>query len=269
MSLSYCLIQYIDDPIRNEGRNIGVIVLGFGRACFRALGVSGAGVDVTSFEAIARKKAVGWIYREWIGWFNDVLAGDGKSLDTIFAIARKLEGGNIVIRDGGEIDAAKEGYLDDAADALFTRLVRCPNPQTAGRFSERIDVFIKRSEICYLSGFDKDISVEFLPPGGTPVSVAIPFAMIDKPRTIFKLVNSNGSIESLLRQINDAVFTFETVVANGFAERNRCVVITDRPGATKAPYFTRLATHAQIVYLSESDSTSKVRDIIEKGVIRT
>src|ERR1039457_5260093 len=104
MSLSYCLIQYLDDPVRNEGRNIGVIVQGFGRACFRALGVSGTRVDVTLFETIARKKDVGWIYREWIDWFNDVLAGEGKSLENILAIGRKLEGGNIALREGGGID---------------------------------------------------------------------------------------------------------------------------------------------------------------------
>jgi hypothetical protein len=269
MSLSYSLIQYIEDPVRNEGRNIGIIVQGFGEACFRALGVNGDNVDVTPFEDLSsRNKENGWVYREWIDWFNDVFSGRGKGLDHIQTISRKLEGGNIVIRDGGVIDTLSDDSLDEAADELYSRMVSRPTRQTAVRFSDRINEFIKKSEISFRPGFEKDISIEFLPDLGTPVSIALPFALLDKPRTAFKLVNPKGSIDSLLRQINDAVFTFETVVANGFAEKNRCVVITDKVVKAKVQHLNRLSAYAQIIYLSDSDAVSKAKEIIGDGAIQ-
>ncbi|GAM09050.1 hypothetical protein OR1_01324 [Geobacter sp. OR-1] len=268
MNVTYALIQYVEDPIRKEGRNIGIIAQGFNYLCLRMLGVKPPDIDVTLFEALSPKsRECGWVYLEWIDWFQDLVNDKGMTLDKILAIGRTLEGGNLVIKDGGMIEASDKGILDDAADYLFKRLVSQPKRRITGRFADRIDDILKTAKIYYQGDFEKDISIEFLPVEKASITVTLPIVLMQKPRTVFKVINPRGSVDSLLRQVNDAVYTFDTLVSNGFVDKDHCIAITDKAPAPKAQHINRLADYANIVLLSDLDVVSKVTRVVEKGKI--
>lgn len=267
MNVTYAIIQYIEDPIRNEGRNIGIIAQGFNHICYRMLGVNQPNVDVSLFESLSpRVRDCGWIYLEWIDWFEDLVNDKGMTLDKILQIGRALDGGNIVIKEGGVIDTPMTVYLDEAADYLFSQMVRQPRRQT-GKFADRIDDILKMAKLYYQTGFEKDISVEFQPGNRASITIKLPMVLMEKPRTIFKIINPKATMDSLLRQINDAVFTFDTAVSAGFVDKDHCIAITDTAPAPKIQHINRLSDHANLVFLSDADVITKMTGIAEKGKI--
>ncbi|MDD2734553.1 MAG: hypothetical protein PHF56_11480 [Desulfuromonadaceae bacterium] len=267
MSCHYCILQYVDDPVRNEGRNIGVVVHSNDSACMRAIGFDGTDTDVSYFEALSAKtKGCGWIYREWMDWFTDLLEFEGRSLDGFKAYIGRLDGGNFIVKSGGYLDGLPEDEEEgDAVTYLFSNLVTLPQRRREPGFAVQVEDIIRRAELPLRPDFDQDLAIEFFPETGSPVTVSLPYVLMDAPRTLFKTVNPHSGLESLTRQINDAVFTFETAVAAGFAAKDRCIVLTDTLGKVKAPYLRRLATHAHLIEISDRLAINRIKAIIATG----
>ena len=267
MTIHYSLIQYVEDPVRNEGRNIGVIVHDRGVTCLRALGVSNGQLDVSYFEALStRTKGNGWVYQEWISWFEDLLSNEGRHLEGFQRYTKRLEGGNFIVKSGGYLDDLPEKKQKSTiAEYLFANLVTPPHPRQSTRFTTLVEDLVTQTKLPLRPDFDRDITVEFFPEGRAPVSVSLPFILTDTPRTIFKIINPNGNLATLTRQVNDALYTFETVVAADFATKERCIIITDRPGKEKAPHLRRLATNAHLIMISDPMAVTRIAKIIATG----
>jgi hypothetical protein len=93
-------------------------------------------------------------------------------------------------------------------------------------------------------------------------SVRLPHILKDKPRTVFKIVRFRTNNQSFHRQVNDALFTFQEVQKHGFADKSRCVVLTEPYPVEKSSYHDRLAAVAQIIDVTAKDATARLLSIV-------
>jgi hypothetical protein len=103
MELNFYLAQYLQDPIRREPKNVGVIVCRDGQWAGKFLG------GVTT-DGLVDMRTVTWTkdtkgYRQWVRYWNDRIARGGEDL-----IDRLMK------NNGGNYDVIRGGHLTDIAD---------------------------------------------------------------------------------------------------------------------------------------------------------
>lgn len=273
MNCHYCLIQYIDDPICNESKNIGIIVHNSQDASLRLIGVDCNHIDTSSFENISeRTKGNGWIYREWISWFEDLIVYEGKTLEGLQTLSQELDGGNFVIKAGGVIEADPNESLDEVADTLFASLVSLwakPDKPPAKRrktFLTQVEELLSNLYLSFRGGINKNVELALPPVEGKKRFVKVNYLIEYEPKTVFLLIPPNGSPEKIIQQISSAMTTFMQLQRPGYVDRNRCIVLTDRHGHQKSPtYWPLLAHYAHIVSISDPNALRKITSIIETG----
>ncbi|MHC1699344.1 MAG: hypothetical protein AB9919_15010 [Geobacteraceae bacterium] len=268
MRFEYYLIQYIDDPLRNEGRNIGVMAHDGSCAYFRALGDSENpdDVDLSYFESLTEKtRQNGWVYREWLHWFDTLAKNEGIYPDRLSRVLGKLEaqGANFVARYGGVLDVDDEIIPEAMVNELFHTLVGKPVRKAQSKFTACLEQLLANTDIKTRPDYDWDVEVEFFDMSGKlSSSVRLPHILKDKPRTVFKIVRFRTNNQSFIRQVNDAIFTFQEVQKNSFADKGRCVVLTEPYPAEKSSYLDRLAAVAQIVDVTAKDAAARLLSIV-------
>lgn len=270
MTIEYHLIQYVDDPLRGEGRNIGVVARMDYEAGFRSIGLDGFGrVDLGCFSSLSgRAKGDAWVFAEWIDWFRSLVGKEAWNPEAYDEALTELEsaGGRIVARKGGVLDASEDSSLDDALDHLFKRLVGKPARPRKHEFDERLEQILQQSEICFWPDFARDVEVEFQPGEGKPPETVRLFCLLEnKPRTVFKTVRFRTGGENLIRQVNDAIYTFQKVVEHGFAEKERCVILTEAIPASASGYGTRLAMSAHLIDIHQDNAAASISNIVLRG----
>lgn len=270
MTIEYHLIQYVDDPLRGEGRNIGVVARWDYEAGFRFIGLDGMGrVDIGCFSSLfGREKGDAWVFAEWIDWFRSLSSKEIWYPEAFDEAIAELEssGGRIVARKGGVLEGAGEGYLDVALDYLFERLVGNPARPRKRKFDERLEQILQESEICFRPDFVRNVEVEFQPGEGKPPETVRLFCLLEnKPRTVFKTVRFRTGGESLIRQVNDAIYTFGMVVEHGFADKDRCVILTEAIPSGSASNARRLADAGHLIDVHQVDAAAIIRNIVRIG----
>lgn len=266
MNLEYHLIQYVADPLRGESRNIGVIARSPDKRGFRAIGVDREGnIDFGYFDAIAGGAAGAscWVYGEWVNWFRDLSNTETSSPEEFQSALASLESGSrITAVPGGILEMPDGGPIDDALDYLFGRLVGNPPRKKKMNFNEALERSLAESGITSRRDFMRDAEVTFLVPGGPPLAVQMFCLLESKPRTVFKVVRFKAGRTSLIRQVNDAVFSFEKVVEHGFADKEHCVVLTEKPTAAAEFHVERLAGLATLVDVTLPTAPGMIRSLV-------
>ncbi|ANA39405.1 hypothetical protein [Geobacter anodireducens] len=269
MNIEFHLIQYIDDPLRGETRNIGIVARRYFEAGFRLIGIDNTGaVDPGCFRALSGNIGKdAWVFGEWIEWFRSLTANEAWEPDLFVATMSELEssGGRIIARKGGVLETHSRTSLDDALNHLFGRLVSSPRPRR-NEFSERLEEVLQGSEICYRPDFLRDIEVEFLPCEGKPPETVGLFCLLEKkPRTAFKIVRFRTGKEAFIRQMNDAIYTFEKLVEHGFVEKDRCVILTEAIPASNAGPARRLAEAGHLINIQMDGAARHISSIVRAG----
>lgn len=274
MTIEYHIIQYIDDPLRGEGRNIGVVARRDYEAGFRFIGLDGLGrVDLGCFSALSgRAGRDAWVFAEWIDWFRSLSSKEKwypEAFDEAIAELESSGGGRIMAMKGGVLEGAEEGYLDAALDYLFGRLVGKLAKPRKHSFGERLDQILQESEICFRPDFIRDAEVEFQPGEGKPPETVRLFCLLEsKPRTVFKVVRFRTGGESLVRQVNDAIYTFGKVVEHGFAEKSRCVILTEAIPAGGTSHARRLSEAGFLIDIHRENAAAIVNNVVKRGQLR-
>jgi hypothetical protein len=119
-SAIYFIAQYMRDPFRREGRNVGVIVIkGDDRAAL-FMGEGDRGVDLRRVQWMPYPK----IYRRWVAAWRDMLAKHAaeKLPDVLTADGT----GNYVVVAGGEVTDSGEDAAEKVCQFLFQALVLKP-----------------------------------------------------------------------------------------------------------------------------------------------
>lgn len=231
--LRYRPIQYVEDPFRGETRNIGVIAYGMREQHFRCLGDQNAGeFDLGPFSRLSRTaRDNAWVFNEWATWFNDLAAED---LDCDERLQERLDQ---LERDGAPFIAGREGIvevpdgesIDKAVDWLYDRLVREPQARNPD-FQEALENLLAHSGMMLGEGFEKDVEIEFTPAGASPVRINADYALTgDAGRAVFKVNRFKGARAHLVKRVNDVIYTFQQAVEHGFAAKEFCFALTDRP----------------------------------------
>jgi len=270
MNFQYSLIQFIENPWRDEGRNIGVIAHDGSRAYLKAIGVREDGAtDVGYFGAlsdVAQKDS--WVYREWINWFEALINEEGKDFNRLNKAFDQLvpEASKLIVRPGGLLEAPEGSSHKEVLEYLFENLVSAPLKPRINVFGTRVEEIFEKTGLSYRKDFERDVEVEFLATKQSlSFMVKFPFILMNEPRTAFKVVRYRTSRGSFIRQINDAVFTFERTIANGFLERDRCVILTERPTKDKIGCADSLGRIASVINVTRSTAEKYINEIFTKG----
>lgn len=268
--LHFLIIQYINDIIRQEGRNIGVILFLSGGARILALGqVDRHTTDPTPFLALSRlPQSAGWVYQEWVNWFHGLAENRGREFSDIEKdlLALEEEGSPFIAKGGGIITVEPDEPPEVTLREIFERVV---GKRVKGRKSEflaRISALVASLNLQQKPGFMEEVDVEFLPAGSPPATVRASF-LIDPPagpKTVFKVVRTRTSSDAFMRQVNDAAFTFQSMVEHGFVRRERCILLTEQVTKAKAPSIDYLSSFAHVITITDAGASDQVQRILDQ-----
>lgn len=267
MKLRYRPIQFVADPLREEGRNVAVLGHDGRRVHLRALGLGRDGtVELGYFRAVAgERREEAWVYGEWIAWFRHLAAHEGQQQERLDVLLDALDGRGspIVARDGGVVDDRENRAPEAVMDDLFKRLVGRPRRPCAHAFDDRVEALLQRTELAFREDFVRDVEVEFAArEGKDPLIVTFPFLLVGEPRAGFKVVRVHSPQKAFVRQVNDALFTFERCAAHGFLRRERCVVLTEPATPAKAVPMRALSAAAHVVDVTRAGAAEEVYRIL-------
>lgn len=261
----YWPIQYVEDPFRGEGRNIGVMICGNGQAVFRCLGDGDAeNIDTVPFSHISKSpRENAWIFREWVEWFRK-LALEPDALQHRF---RRLEDDCMPFTVGkeGGLEAPEGETLERAADWLYGRLVRAPRVK-AFDFQDALESFMSRSETMYADGFERDIEIEYTPQDAAPVKISVNYALLGGRKALFKALRFKGAREHLVKRANDLIFTFQQAVNHGFTPRKYCFALTDSPTKHNEDIVALIANCCTVIDITKSGSAKELERILKDGL---
>lgn len=263
---TYWIIQYSPDPFRHEPRNIGVFLHGGKLARCLMIGDNNEDCDPQSFcHEFGMEKESGWIYREWNYWFK-TLAGTGdiaiESLDNEFDYLR-VRGNQFGISEATTIVVANVKTHDAVLQELFEEFVTVPKIPEQSSIERDFDHVLQVSEIRNLPTFQRDVEIEIDIGSGDSAAFAHFDAILEKPEPLgikviqFRRVHRN----TLLRRINDALYSFETSVEFGFLVPERCIVLHDLPPSSRWNHLNRLAPHAKLFPLGAENTPKELRRI--------
>lgn len=266
--LKYWPIQYVEDPFRGEGRNIGVMICGNGQTIFRCLGDGDKDyVDAVPFSHISKvTRENSWVYSEWVAWFR-ALAGDRDVQgDDLQHRLQRLENDCAPFSVGkeGVLEAPEGEALELAADWLFNRLVRPPRAKT-NDFRETLEDFMGRSETKYADGFERDIEIEFNPQDAAPVKIGVNYALTGELKALFKVLRFKGPREHLVTRVNDVIFTFQQAASHGFTSRKYCFALTDSPTKQNEDLAVLLTDCCTVIDITKEGSARKLERILKGG----
>lgn len=286
MIVHYRLIQFREDPLRAEGRNVGVIAWTGDHAHLRALGVNPFGrIDPAGFERLLPQalRSSAWVYAEWVERWTDIARrceGDAERLLAEFERIEEVSGAHWVATEGGEVDvesptpsprrirtdAVDPGLSEvrDAADALYERLVE--GGMAGGlpiAFLDAVDTVLSISEIRFREGFARDETIAIGSAEEAETFLFFPYLVDESEPIGIKLVCFDGpSWEATVAAVNDSVLTFDLAVAAGFLTRDRCVAMVDRATGDQQGLAVRLARSATLIDVTVSDAPSQLRQIV-------
>lgn len=284
MIVRYRLIQFRDDPLRGEGRNIAVVAWTGSRAHIRAIGVDPFGN--VEFSAFARllpdaMRAGAWVYAEWVERWTDLIRrceGSDEALTAELERMEEISGATFVAAEGGEVDLAVpssprlSGIGADpdlmaaraAADRLYDRLVAggmvggLPVP-----FLDAVDAVLSMSEVRFQERFQRDETFAIGADETVEAFVFFPY-FLDGPNSVgAKLVCFNGPPwDAVVASVNDAIFTFDTAVSSGLLERRHCLALVDDVRSVQPALVARLAQAATLIDVTASDAAFQLSALV-------
>lgn len=284
MIVHYRLIQFREDPLRGEGRNIAVIAWTGSRAHIRAIGVDPFGnVEFSAFGRLLpdAMRTGAWVYAEWVERWADLVRrceGNGEALAAELERLEEISGAAFVAAEGGEADVAIPssprpfgiGADPDlvaaraAADRLYDRLVAggmaggLPVP-----FLEAVDAVLSMSEVRYQERFQRDETFAIGASEEAEAFLFFPY-FLDGPNSIgAKLVCFNGPPwDAVVASVNDTIFTFDTAVSAGLLERRHCLALVDDIRSVQPALVARLAQAATLIDVTASDAASQLSALV-------
>lgn len=252
---TYWLIQYSPDYFRHEPRNIGVFLHDGRSARCMMLGEKKCGFDPRYFcHAFSIDEETGWIYREWNHWFR-TLAGNGmvdiESINTELEQLR-VRGDRFSVTEPSMVAMTSNAVRNSVLEKLFQENVVVPRLPEPSPIERDFDHVLKVSELAYLPTFHRDVEVELGERGNTAF---VHFdAVLEEPKPLgikviqFQRVREN----TLISQINDALYSFGTSLSQEFLMPERCIVLHDQPPPSRSSHLNRLAGHARLLPLWEN-----------------
>jgi hypothetical protein len=229
MKLACRIIQFMPDPMRQEGRNVAVFGHDGEHAYVRALGLEKSGVvSLAEFASIAGKNAgPNWVYGEWVNWLQDLAGSEGREWPQMNAVldAVNLRGVQFTVTPESIIES-EDGDPEQAMDWLADRMIDRPRLQAKREFSEQVEDVLSASETRYLPGFIEGAAVDITTVEGAALTLRFPYLVDGKSRIGIRLLKPTKAGRAPTKTVADAIYAFRKGVETGFLERSGCIVLT-------------------------------------------
>lgn len=266
--IEYRIVQFSRNPMREEGRNVGVIAFDGAWAGFKAIGMFD-GLDrpeLYGYSSIAGSdyRESLWVFGEWIEWFKALCVESEGNQDKINEELNELENHSL------HFMATKGGYYDmqgrqseSALAELFDDLVGQVRIGDKKGFKELLEQILHRSEIIFRPGFDRDVEVTIDPEdGASPIVFTLDYYLGAEKRVGFKVIRfHNARIAALDAKVNDAIYTFSEAQKTGFLDKERCIVLCDTPSAKREVYVERLQSVAKVIDINKQDAYRRIASV--------
>ncbi len=263
--IEYWLIQFVADPIKQERRNIGVIVFGRGEAEFVGIGADSK-VDIERFRPLAGEAGGDlWVYGEWIGWFNDLCRERGQGILAFRTRLDALEAKGLpfVARHGGEIEPRPGETIKKMAQNLYEELVDEPLSDELTPFEHRVQEIIAAAGLQYLFAFEEQVEVAFPAQREFPdQTVFFDYLLDSSPRTALRCLPMSENRDDFAREVEHLVAAFRTVAALGFVAKKRCVVLAEPFLEERSSFREQLDKVARVINVNSPLASRKLREII-------
>ena len=276
MSLRFHVVQYIDDPLLSEGRNVAILAYHGGRGHYRALGMDGYRLISSHFKSLSSKARDSvWVYREWIEWFRSLanIRVVEQFDDAIARLATNNSG--LVAASEGVIDLTEgHGDASDALDYLFKRLVRAPKITPILEFEDQLESVFNQAEIIYDQNFwDEAVEVEMVDKNERGAVITLEFSHLysaefmhqlttDTPIGFNTLVLQGATQKSLARHIERCATIFKNAVLTGFLQPDHCVLLCGRIEEKHHEMLAQLAGIATGMDVYDESTPSKIRKLV-------
>ena len=276
MNLRFHVVQYIDDPLLAEGRNVAVLAYHAGRGHYRALGIDGYRLIPSHFKSLSPKARDSvWAYREWAEWFRS-LANVREAEQFDEAIARlATNNSGLVATSEGVVDLTDgNGDVSDALDYLFKRLVRAPKITPTLEFEDQLESTFNQAEIFYGGNFlGEPVEVEMVAENDRKTVITLEFSHLftaefarqfvtDVPIGFNTLVLQGSTAKSLDRQIARNITIFKNAVLTGFLRPDRCVLLCGRIEEKHRELLAQFSGIATVMDVFDQSTPSKIRKLV-------
>ena len=259
---TYWLLQYAPDPVRQEPKNVGIFLYDGHFAHCRLLGESRGQLDPLGecpryfCRAFDLNEEEGWIFAEWVNWFKTLAGKDRVSLEQIQTEFDRLN------RSGTRFQATSpcvdfdlvDHDADSALDTLYKSFVTTPTIPAVPPIERDFNDVLHRSELKFMDGFHRNVEVEI--GEGSDISLVHFDAVLEKPAPLGIMVIQFQRVQemTMITQVNNALYSFETSRSLGFLAPERCIVLHDKPPAPRAKHLDRLTGHARLLPLWENQT---------------
>ncbi len=265
VTLRYWPIQYIDNPFKGESRNVGLIAWGEGKSYLKFAGDEDGFSAERFFGSLSPKAKINtWVFREWKEWFECLAKQMSNNPQELEKRLVELDdaGAPFIVGKEGLIEVPDKELRWGGVNQVFKMLVgRIPRTSEM-KFGEVLEETLKRSEIIYKDGFERDIEVTFTPAEAPPISVFLPFALIEGQKAAFKVVRFSAHGDRIVKQVNDAVYTFEKIVEHGFAKHEHCIALIDQESPSISTFLERLKLAGKVVDISKGESWRELHSLL-------
>lgn len=230
MTLNYRLIQFSDDPVRGEYRNIGVAVDDGSIVIVKTIdelwGYQGIQNGVQGLLQHV-PEAAGALVMEWI-WrlkaLGDQHRGDVRSFHAELDLIAGSDG-NVVSFDRGVMDNARVGNIETAAQWMMRRMLG-----GASEFDALVGDLVRDSEVIWLSGFTWNPVLTCHQDSEELKEVAFRFGV--RTKNYWKLAKSvplrNASKEEVLDRVAAVSINFDITIRENWARQRELVIVSDK-----------------------------------------
>ncbi|HUW25790.1 MAG TPA: hypothetical protein VMW07_04590 [Gallionella sp.] len=268
LDLHYHVVQYVEDPLIGEGRNVAILAHHLGKGYFRALGVNGYHLAPSHFKSLSPKAHESfWAYREWVECFRSVSAiRSSEQFDEIISRLGSRSSG--LVASGEGVLELSDGHIIDPTDAmdyLFQRLVRTPKIPPILAFEDRVADLFMRVEVGDDEHFwDEAVEVEMISDNGEEV-INLEFSHLltgDNPIGFNTLVLQGATKKSLARQIERITTTFRNAVKTGYLQQDRCILLCGKVSETHRDFLSQLSGLAEVMDVFNESTVGRIRKLV-------
>lgn len=259
-------IAYQQSILAQEPRNIGVLLSESGQSELMLMGCDPSGrVEPAYFcKAFGHSEDTGWVYREWVRWFQRLVAEATSDEDIEIELARlKRSGSHFGAGESILISAPLGEPISVVAVRLFQSLVDIPKlSKRPPSFLSAVENLIVSSEVECRVPFYRNIELEIHSPE-QPKFVQLAYFVETAIPLGIKLLRFQGkSAANVAAQVSELRYVFDTLIANGILEASRCVVLHDAPNAKMKEHLRRLEGDVELLPLADGASARRLSDMV-------
>lgn len=261
MSLNYRIIQFSDDPIRGEFRNIAVFIDDGDHYQLRTVDSVVGPENIESFSLSLLSRLPAYASESVSVWFEYLraLTRDEKAVcDEVHRELDRLDesDGQIIAFERGVVERTTQKELSDVADWLARRLLG-----DATDFDGAVREFMRASELEYMRGFEWNAHFSTSNKYGRPQNAVFDFGQLRRDgrwflgKTLRLRYRTNSQVTDA---VNAVLASFNLAEGIGELARNGAFVLSERIPTGLADAIASLKPYVHWLDVTAADSPGEM-----------